>query len=255
MSNDLFLKHQMLKDYLRNVHTSFPEDLLCDLEKQDPSYFNHIQNAENEFSRLDRLVEEECKEQTDRQIPLFPADQKAPVPQQMMLNFGTSLAPALPKKPKQTKKQTLKATTMFTPLPSIVEEGYDKPHKGINWPHYENMLKLFAFSYLVHGQLTQQQQKDKDDLTKAIETTGNARYKKKHLSAEEIMERDSGVYMRYGKNVIRAMAEKDPLVSERRLKDLRSEIPDTRNDNNAIQLHKMMSKAKTVFMTLQSRYK
>ena len=102
--------------------------------------------------------------------------------------------------------------------------------------------------------MTQQQQKDKADLEKAIEEKGNAKYKKKHLTAQEIMKRDSGVYMHYGQNVIRAMAEPDPIVSERRLKDLRSEIPDTRNDDNARQLHRTMSKGRTIFMTLQSRY-
>lgn len=184
-----------------------------------------------------------------------PHSKKQENPQQMMFDFGPSFALAMPEQPKQTMKQKLQNTTMFTPLPTIVSEGYDDEHKGINWPHYENMLKLFALGLIVRGELTQQQKKDKEDLTQAIEVAGNAKYKKKHLSAEEIIKRDSKVYMRYGRNVIRAMAEPDPIVSERRLKDLRSEIPDTRNENNATQLHKMMSKAKTIFMTLQSRYK
>ena len=252
MTNDLFLKLQMLKDYLKNVYTNFPEDLLDDLEQQDPAYYEHIQNAEHEYARLNNLIE---KERQQQQEELFPVAQPHGKSQQMMLDFGPDFVIPLPEKPKQTKKQALKATTMFTPLPSIVEEGYDKKHRGINWPHYKNMLKLFTLGYLIQGELTPQQQKDKDDLTQAIEKTGNAKYKKKHLSAEEIIERDSGVYMRYGKNVIRAMAEKDPLVSERQLKDLRSEIPDTRNDNNAIQLHKMMSHSKAIFMSMQSRYK
>ena len=172
---------------------------------------------------------------------------KSPMAVQLTLN----LAAALPTPPAQTHKQQLKTGTI---LPSIVSEGSDRFCQGINWAHYENILKLFALGYLIRGEMTRQQKKDKSDLIAAIEKAGNAKYKKKHLSAEEIIQRDSGVYLRYGKNVIRAMAEPDPQVSERRLKDLRSEIQDTRNDFNATQLHKMMSKAKTIYMTMQSRY-
>ena len=182
-----------------------------------------------------------------------PCLQKPENSQQMLFDFGPAFA--MPERPKQTMKQKLRGTTMFTPLPSIVSDGYMVQYRGINWAHYENMLKLFALGLLIRGEMTLQQAKDKEDLEKAIEEKGNAKYKKKHLSATKIIERDSGVYMRYGKNVIRAMAEPDPIVSERRLKDLRSEIPDTRNNDNARQLHRTMSKAKTIFMTLQSRYK
>lgn len=174
--------------------------------------------------------------------------------QQKKTKNAHKISAALPAPPTQTHQQKLKATTLLTPLPSIVSEGFAVSYRGINWAHYENILKLFALNYLIQGEMTPQQQKDKEDLTRAIESAGNAKYKKKRLTAQQIIERDSGVYLRFGKNVIRAMAEPNPIVSERRLKDLRSEIADTRNENNAIQLHKTMSKAKTIFMTMQSRY-
>lgn len=180
--------------------------------------------------------------------PLQPSEGK-------QLDFMSTLFPTLQTHSKQSRGQALKATTMFTPLPSVVEEGCENNHRGINWPHYENMLKLFALGYLIQGTPTQQQEKDKVDLATAIEKVGNAQYKKKHLDADKIIKNASGVYMCYGKNVIRAMAERDPQVSERCLKDLRSEILDTRNENNAKQLHKTMRKAKTIFMKLQSRYR
>ena len=252
MSNNLFLKYQFLREYLQNVHKIFPEDMMDDLESQDPTYFEHIQKAESEFARLEtRLFGHEHSERDEKREVIPPQPEKQP----QQLDFTADLSSALPPRPKQTPMQALKATTMFTPLPSIVEEGYGKQHRGIDWPHYENMLKLFALDYFVQETPTQQQEKDRKDLTMAIEQAGNAKYKKKRLTAEEIIDRDSGIYMRYGKNVIRAMAEPDPQVSERCLKDLRSEISDTRNENNAIQLHKMMSKARTIFMKLQSRYR
>lgn len=243
MADSLFTQRKLLKEYLDNVYTAFPSDSLEDLEQQDPSYYAHIRACESEYNRLTANIQQAYAQQS-------------PLPdlsgaQQMTLPLFTA---AMPAQPKQTAKQQLQNTTTFTPLKSIVSEGFDKPHTGINWPHYENMLKLFALGYLYQGELSQQQQKDKQDLEQAIEQVGNAKFKKKHLTAEEIIEKSSGVYMRYGKNVIRAMAEKNPLVSERQLKDLRSEIPDTRNDNNATQLHKMMSKAKTVAMVMQDRY-
>ncbi len=244
MADFLFTQRKLLKEYLDNVYQAYPSNALKDLEKKDPPYYAHIRACEHEYARLT-----DCAQQAQAQQAPLPNISKA---QQLTLSLFPA---ALPTPPKQTIKQQLQGSTTFTPLPSIVSAGFNKAHTGINWPHYENMLKLFALGYLYHGKLTQQQQKDKDDLTQAIEEVGNAKFKKKHLTAEEITERDSRVYMRYGQNVIRAMADPDPLVSERRLKDLRSEIPDTRNNNNATQLHKMMSKAKTIAMILQNRYK
>lgn len=174
-------------------------------------------------------------------------------PEQLTLNITILLPPEC--RQTKTRARVLKETTAWTPLPSIVSEGYLAAHRGINWPHYENMWKLFALEeYFIHGEPTRQQTRDREELTAAIEKVGNAKNKRKHLTAQQIMAKAAKVYMRYGKNVIRAMDEKDPIVSERCLKDLRSEIPDTRNDYNATQLHKVMSKAKTIYMRMQSRY-
>jgi len=238
----LFEKRRMLADYLRDVHQMFPRELLDELSLTDPSYYFHIQTAEVELIRLNALIKARQNQPT---LPSF-------TPQRLIQ--GTFVFS--PTAPQQTTQKALKSSTMFTPLPTIVSPAFTHKYRGINWPHYENMLKLFALGYLVrNGQLTQQQEKDKEELSEAIETVGNAKAKKKKKTAEEIMNAADGVYMTYGRNVIRAMAEPDPIVSERCLKDLRSEIPDTRNDQNAIQLHKMMSKAKTIFMAMQSRYK
>ena len=252
MEDQLSVKYQLLQEYLQNVYKNFSKESLEELKTKDPAYFNHIQNAEAELTRLNEQMQRasQAKEGQNK-----PSDDTKKQPQQLTLNFAEEVAAVLPAPPKQTHKQKLHNTTMLTRLPPIVEEGYDAPHSGINWPHYENMLKLFAFGFLVKDTLTSQQEVDKVALSAAIESVGNAHYKKKHLSAEEIVHRANRTYMRYGKNVILAMAEPDPLVSERRLKDLRSEIFDTRNEDNARQLHKMMSKARSIYMTMQARYK
>jgi len=251
MANELFLRMKFLREYLREIYQYNSDDSIENLKEGDFTRYNEIRNAESEYARLEYLLFQQKHQQENEKKDTSSSNSE----ELQQLDLFTGLPVAQPTRPKQTRMQALKSTTMFTPLPSIVEEGYNRRHRGINWPHYENMLKLFALKYMVQGIPTQQQEKDIIDLTKAVEEKGNARYKKKHLTAEEITERDSGVYMRYGKNVIRSMAEMDPLVSERRLKDLRTEISDTRNENNSVQLHKMMSKAKTIFITLQSRYR
>jgi len=267
MNYSLDEQYALLKQYLDYILPYSAPDVRATLGEKAPS-LEHIQNCENELQRLQDELQARAQQTSFLNLSnaqqmtfnLFPAATPAPQPvatpqPQKAAQQKPSLQAALPTSPAQTVQQTLKATTIFTPLPSIVSFGYNQKHRGINWSHYENMLKLFALSYMYHGQvLTQQQEKDKADLEQAIEEAGNAKYKKKHLTAEQIMKRDEGVYMRYGQNVIRAMAEPDPLVSERRLKDLRSEIPDTRVSDNAIQLHKMMSKAKTIAMVMRARY-
>ena len=269
MDYSLDEQYVLLKQYLDYILPYAAPDVRGVLGDKAPS-LEHIQNCQAELNRLQgelqaRVQQASFADLSNAQqmtLDLFQKGAPMPAPQPAAKPRKVKAAPqqasikaALPTPPAQTTQQALKATTIFTPLPSIVSAGYNQPHRGINWSHYENMLKLFALSYMYHGQvLTQQQEKDKADLEKAIEEAGNARYKKKHLTAEQIMKRDEGIYMRYGENVIRAMAEPDPVVSERRLKDLRSEIPDTRVGDNATQLHKMMSKAKTIAMIMCARY-
>ena len=170
-------------------------------------------------------------------------------PQQLTLDI------VLPKEPKETLKSALKRTTMLTALPTIVSEGFDAKHNGINWPHYENIWKLFALeNVFMSAKPTKQQEIDRQELREAIEIAGNARYKRKHLTADEIIKRDSKVYVRYGKNIIRAKAERDPYASEVRLKDLRSDIYDTRSPENATQLRKVTHKVKAIYELMQARY-
>jgi len=160
----------------------------------------------------------------------------------------------MPAQPVETRQGALKKTTMLT-QPTIVSEGFDAPHRGINWPHYENIWKLFALeNVFMSDEPTKQQQIDRQELRSAIEVAGNAKYKRKHLTADEIIKRDSKVYVRYGKNIIRAKAERDPYASESRLKDLRSDIYDTRSEENATQLRKVTHKVKAIYDLMTARY-
>ena len=76
------------------------------------------------------------------------------------IQLTLNLSAALPTPPTLTFQQKLQAGTS---LPSIVSEGSDRPCQGINWAHYENLLKLFALGFLIRGEMTRQQKKDKSD--------------------------------------------------------------------------------------------
>jgi len=164
------------------------------------------------------------------------------------------LAAALPTPPVQTSKQQLQNSTMFTPLPSIVSKGYDKQYNGINWPHYENILKLFALSYIYRGTLTAQQQKDKQDLIKAIEEVGNAKQEKKHLSSDEIIHKATGAYLQFGQDTICAFAHPDQKISQALQYDLEVYINTRHNRQNQEQLRKISKKSVKIVEFIKNRY-
>ena len=175
-------------------------------------------------------------------------------PHQLTLLDDSLSALTCPEASFETYKEQLKRSTALSTV-SIVSEGFDKPHSWINWPHYENMWKLFALeNVFILGKPTPQQEKDRQDLRCAIYIAGNAKYKRKRLTVEEIIERDSKEYMTYGKNIIRAKAEKDSYTSERRLKSLRSDIYDTRSEENATQLRRVTHKVKAIYDQMMERY-
>ena len=151
--------------------------------------------------------------------------------------------------------------TPTRPLPSVISKDSSPyhVHKGIHWPYYENILKLYALGFLIKGEATLQQQKDKAELTQAIESFGNGSFKKrnlkkKHLSAKELMEADSGVYLTFGKDIIRARAQNDTAKRVHDLMDLQAQIKDAHGEN-AIQLEKMWLKSHRIFEFMQERYK
>ena len=233
----LSLRYKILREYLDIVYQSYPsDDVIEDLKEQDAIAYQNIRDAQSEYARLEVLfsAQEKQNEETD---------------------FDAMLTSAFPQQPMQTRKQDLKKGSIFTPLEPIVNLGYNAPHKGINWPHYENMLKLIAIDYFVQGAPSSQQEEDKKNLQNAVEDFVNLKYKKKHLTAQEILERDTGVYMHFGKSVLFALAVSDAQVSKYFLDELNAEISETSNEHNANQLRKMMHKAKFVFSTLQQRYR
>ena len=157
------------------------------------------------------------------------------------------LQPALPHPPAQTQQQQLKNSTW---LSSIVSEGYKETHRGINWPHYENMLKLYALGALFKNTLTPQQQKDKADLGEAIEYVYNTKNpRKKEKSANEILQKATGVYMQYGFEVI------DAMVLGTSLSDLRDRIYRSHVREDREQREKMFYKSYDIVRALRARYK
>ena len=159
-----------------------------------------------------------------------------------------------PQTPQQTFSQALKSTTMLVRPDSIVSKGFEKEYNGINWPHYENILKLYTLNQLVEGEYTAQQQKDQADLLRAIKFVGNKGRKRTSLSAEEVIQRQNGVYLNFGRSVIDALTDPDGIMSVVQLKELRAEI--LRADGyNAIQLQKVMDKSRQIVHMMQQRYK
>lgn len=163
------------------------------------------------------------------------------------------LSAALPPAPPQTKKEELKISVSPRALESIVSKGFEFSYKWINWPHYENILKLYTISVLYKQNLTQQQQIDVADLRKAIEFVGN-KGRVKPLTAEEISRRQNGRYLTFGKRVIDAIAKEDAFESLIELQSLGKEIREERNYYNALHLQKVMDKSRSIFCTIQNRY-
>ncbi len=154
--------------------------------------------------------------------------------------LGFRLQVVLPYPPAQTQKQQLKTGTS---LPSIVSPRYDKFYRGTNWPHFENRLKLFTLDYLIKGELTPQQKKDKTDLEKAIEKKGNT------------TARGKGSCMEYAQDIIRALADPDPDRSQYKLRALRDQIDNTPSEPHAKQLYTVMTKAQSIYTLIRTRYR
>lgn len=188
------------------------------------------------------------------QAELFPQTQQI-APSAKYQQPAENLKAALPMPPEQTQKQKLQSSTILTP-PSIVSPNFDKPHKGINWPHYENILKLYALGVLYKGELTRQQQQDKKDLEKAIEYVYRIKHPRarRHKFAKEIVEKACGRYIQYGKNIISALNITDEGLRASMMYDLEEEISKTHNPHNARQLDKTMHKSRNIVTMLRKRY-
>ena len=52
MTKDLWLQYRFLKEYLKNIYSTFNEDSIADLESQDFVFFQEIRNAETMFAKL-----------------------------------------------------------------------------------------------------------------------------------------------------------------------------------------------------------
>ena len=298
MANDTFQKYQLLNDYLKNVYQVFPKDHLDELLDDDPAYYSHILQAEQQLARLkaqlfnqhDVLtlatkVDLRNAQQMTMDSVLFPASAPVPQPQKAApapvatpapqpqkptpVASNPALTPALPTPPAQTTQQALKATTMWTPLPSIVSPGYDRQHTGVNWPHYENMLKLYTLNLLTRGRtLTTQQETDKTELEQAIVAAEEARLAralarkvargkgpKKPKAPEtptlhDVLQRfENNRYLEAGHNVIHAQVLKMDTMDQ---VDFR--IQHTINDNNSEQLDKVKQKALGIVRMMRVRY-
>jgi hypothetical protein len=138
---------------------------------------------------------------------------------------------------------------------SIVNPYYESSHAGINWPHYENILSLFALETLVQRPPTRQQQTDIEELSEAIENVANKAYKKKHKLAQEVIKEEKGVYLNFGKSVIKTLSQNPQNAENCDLSEYQEEIHDTQNDFNAEQLQKTLKKSQEIFIALRNRYR
>lgn len=184
-------------------------------------------------------------------------------PQQAILQ----LTAALPTPPTQTQKQKLQSSTMFTPQ-SIVSPLFDKTYRGTNWPHFENVLKLYALGLLIKGEMTPQQKKDKEELEAAITQVGRKKFKNNNLSAQQIMKKTKGVYIEKGKEIIANLfktldkADQLSLSTQDRQTEIQytldpyaREIKETQNEYNARQLSNVLSRARSIAIKMHGRYK
>ena len=191
----------------------------------------------------DKKSENQETEWEDQELPLFDNNNGSKSEQ-------SDISAALPPRPEHNLKDDLQSTTAITFLPSIVSPYFLGKYRGINWPHYENMLKLYALDFFVNGEPTEQQKRDREELQEAIEVKGNLKYKKKHVSFKEVIESDTGVYMNYGKDVIRALV----FCDRKALQELHAQILNSYNSQDSRQREAMYTKASLIYKKLKDRY-
>lgn len=210
------------------IKNTKPEGQKSDWEEQELPLF--VQKADTE------LVEQE--------LPLFGDGAKLQT---------ADISAAMPAPLQQSRKSEWQNTTMFTPVEPVVSFGFLRSYRGINWPHYENMLKLYAVDLFIQnepdGKPTDQQEKDKAALEEAIEAKGNAK-RVRPLTVNEIVKRDSKVYMTYGKDIIYALV----MCNEKTLKELHAQITNSFNQRDAEQRKTMYNKATQIYNKLVDRY-
>ncbi|MBQ4472188.1 MAG: hypothetical protein II942_02970 [Alphaproteobacteria bacterium] len=255
-------QYELLKQYLDMMRDYNTEEVREALGARAPSA-EYIERCEQELARLKDLLQQESAPKLPAFDPmdlsraqqmtldLLPSDATpAPAPQPVPQKRKTkpakkkaSIKAALPKAPAQTTQQALKTTTALTPSAFVIDQVHHRTQPSIrltkkskyhiDWNYYENMLKLFAFIQLYKGELTPQQQLDKDALTQAIECQGNARSGlKRRLSAAQLMTREvqtsrgARPYLAQGENVILALVkqeksktEKDPFKADKYRRD------------------------------------
>ena len=267
MEDSLILRYQLLQDYLRTVHENFPEDLLNDLEDKEPEYVQHIRNSESEYRRLGKAIHNREYQQAEEEQTTF-SPQAEMVEQLLPLDPNSSITDAYPPRPKQTYRQAANGSTMFTRPETLVSPGYTAPCRGMNWPHIENILKLYAISFFIVGTPTEQQKEDIEELSKAVRSGDDARAKRTNpttKTAQEIISGEKRVYVKYGKDIIWALAGYERALAEHNeeaerfysdeLKARNAEITNSYIQQDANQRRKVSEKANKIFELLGKRYR
>ena len=116
-----------------HIDEVYPPDYLEGIKDQDPGLYNEIQAYKTEFAELEFFFTNR-RRQVEKNRDEYRATQIAQTAQETPDLFA-----AMPSPPKQTFKETLMSGTVFDP---IVTVGYAGRRNGINWPHYENLIKL-----------------------------------------------------------------------------------------------------------------
>lgn len=204
---------------LSNNHNKiWPEDLVEDLEEEDPIIAQQSQLYKRLI--LERLHREEENNET------FLEDQK------------------------EAKIQAAKPQ-----LPSLVVSGWNNPNiKGKkNWADFENLLLFYTIGKLAKANTPEnrpQKERDLSELRTVIEAFLPLKGQKSQ-TAEKRVEVET-TYLAFGKKVIDSLVKNDCCSQY----ELQREIQDAEETNsfNASKLHKSYTIACRIFKNLQRRY-
>ncbi|MBQ3695591.1 MAG: hypothetical protein II938_01300 [Alphaproteobacteria bacterium] len=99
--------------------------------------------------------------------------------------------------PKPLTPSFFAANLIFHPQDRTIKHKQSSSHPNINWPLFENVLKLYAFIKLYNTDLTPQQRLDRDTLIQTVEEMGNTnpdgtQRAGRHLNALQIIDKAMG---------------------------------------------------------------
>ncbi len=151
------------------------------------------------------------------------------------------------------------AAPTHTPIQKQTAVQSDNKHYNANpvWNYRTNLWKLFILGKLIKTEPTPELSWDLDHTRQQVEEYGNKEFKKKHLSAEELLQKEqSKVLMGFGINVVKALIrqETDFYRGKYEMEDCYREINETQNINHAENLRKSMRIVKKTYQEIKAKH-